>query len=253
MNTNLTNTLINILKFIDNTNMKNSSEDSKKNIISLSDYDFATAALFISHLNRIVQKLPIGVQDFNILDIEFKQLDPNINLDKIIVTICNVKGFNTMSDIENFLVSKCPFDINKVYCIIVEQYAHLVIYHQDYMKYLSDAHQKALLYNVVTEYHNIKNQNWNEPICFHSSNSSNKPLLIIKYYTLKLDQFKDLLFVEPTFYFNQKYIKHIDEHFILFNDGMDGTIININHTIYQNASNIIEHVRNLKLKELCDE
>lgn len=147
---------------------------------------------------------------------------------------------------------QCPFDIDKVYCIIIEQYAHLVIYHNDYMKSLPYEYQIKEL-DDIKEYHKLEQQNWNEPISFYNSSSSNKPLLMIKYYNNKLDYYKDLLFVEPTFYFNQKYIKHIDEHFILFNDGMDGTIININSIIYQNASNIIKHVRNLKLKELCDE
>lgn len=107
MNTNLTNTLTNVLKIIDTTGELN--VDSKRFLLSLSDSDFATTTLFISYFNRIVQKLPFGVQsgvyDFNILDIEFKQLNPVINLDQVIIIICNVKGFNTMSDIENFLTS----------------------------------------------------------------------------------------------------------------------------------------------------
>jgi hypothetical protein len=103
MNTNLTNTLTNVLKIVDTTGELN--VDSKKFLLSLSDSDFATATLFISYLNQIVKKLPNGVQDFEMLDIEFKQLNPVTNLDQVIINICNVKGFNNISDIENFLVS----------------------------------------------------------------------------------------------------------------------------------------------------
>jgi hypothetical protein len=104
-NITLTNTLTKILELIDNTSMKNSSDDTKTFILSLSDSDFATAALFINHITTSVQKLPLCAQDFNILDIEFKQLNPVSDLDKIICIVCNAKCFNTMSDIENFLVS----------------------------------------------------------------------------------------------------------------------------------------------------
>jgi hypothetical protein len=99
--------LIDVLNLIDtlSTYVDINKQNSLKSLKKISDLDFAIACNFLMFINKIAGSYVDCIQDFEMFDIEFKQLHPIKDLNQIINVICEQKNYNTMSDIENFLVS----------------------------------------------------------------------------------------------------------------------------------------------------
>ena len=155
----------------------------------------------------------------------------------------------------------------------------LVIYHIDYIKQFKISKMyKNLLYDMyyhpdkfedttrqetynkelpqfITHYDNLHSVEYNIPMIYYCKTAANKPLLMCNIFKHNIDYNMDgLVCINEHYYFNINNIIHIDTNYIMFKDrSKDGTKLNTNETIYQNASVIINHCRKAKLNLLCDE
>lgn len=114
-------------------------------------------------------------------------------------------------------------------------------------------HKDYLLQSSIVINNQIFNSIFNIQVydVVYNINSAIENAYVIKKYELVNDiqQYINPIPMMSATYFNHNNIIHIDINKIIFNDG---TIYHICSDIYNCCSDIVKHVRNKKLKELCD-